>query len=267
MKLRGEKLNQFMKCSINTNIGIVRNENQDRGIIIENEKWTLAMLCDGMGGHFGGSKCADLTISLLSRHFHKSFPKDIAFDDKNGINAWFNAALVFVKENLIKFANKNPEFKNMGTTLTACLIFNANKTIYVFNVGDSRTYVYNGLLHQVTTDQNLLNQLISQNILDFDMAIKHPDANKLVSCIGPSTIIKYDNFIIRSECDVRYVLLSSDGLHDYVDKPVIEQVIQDEKKSLDEKTKLLIEYAKRNLSKDNITIMIVELNNDKKRVK
>ncbi|AXE61050.1 serine/threonine-protein phosphatase [[Mycoplasma] phocae] len=255
-----------MRYCINSNIGIVRSENQDRGDIAWNEKWTLAMLCDGMGGHYGGAKCADLTINLLKKYFNDSFLVDTAFDDKNKIIDWFNAALSFIKENLIKFANQNPEFKSMGTTLTTCLIFNANRMVYVFNIGDSRTYVYNGLLHQITKDQNLYNQMISQKILDTDLASKHPDANKLVSCIGPSTIIRYDNYIIRPSSNIKYIILSSDGLHDYVDKPVIEQVIQDVKKTLEEKTKLLIEYAKRNLSKDNITIMIVELNDDEKRI-
>ncbi|KNG78804.1 phosphoprotein Ser/Thr phosphatase [Plasmodium falciparum IGH-CR14] len=69
------------------------------------------MLCDGMGGHYGGSKAA-----------------------------------------------KEPTFRDMGTTLTASLIYPKEKHIYVFNVGDSRTYIYNGLLHQVTEDQNVMNQ-------------------------------------------------------------------------------------------------------------
>ena len=59
---------------------------------------------------------------------------------------------------LQRLAEEDPTFKDMGTTLTAALIYPSEKLIYVFNVGDSRTYIYNGLLHQVTIDQNVLNE-------------------------------------------------------------------------------------------------------------
>jgi phosphoprotein serine/threonine phosphatase len=61
----------------------------------------------------------------------------------------------------------------MGTTLTAALIYPSEKHIYVFNIGDSRTYIYNGLLYQVTEDQNVQNQLINEGMKPHE-AMHHP---------------------------------------------------------------------------------------------
>lgn len=54
---------------------------------------------------------------------------------------------------MIKFAEKDKALMDMGTTLTAALI--APDKVYIFNIGDSRTYAYNGLFHQITKDHNL----------------------------------------------------------------------------------------------------------------
>ncbi|WP_373440344.1 PP2C family protein-serine/threonine phosphatase [Metamycoplasma equirhinis] len=251
-----------MKYCIKSDIGRVRKENQDRADIAFLSNWTLAMLCDGMGGHFGGAKCAELTIETLKNYFLQTFPDNLKFNDKRNINKWFNNALSQIKKTLDKFIEENFHFESMGTTLTAALIFNWNGTIYIFNVGDSRTYVYNGLLYQTTQDQNFLNQLVSNDILSFEEAKKHPDANKLVSCIGPRMIMKCDGFLINSDANVKYVILTSDGLHDYVEKPAIEQILQNKKLNLEAKAQKLVEFAIRNSSQDNISIEIVELENE-----
>lgn len=64
-----------MNYKINTNIGVVREENQDRATVIENNVGTLALLCDGMGGHFGGSLASSITINTFESEM-ESLPID-----------------------------------------------------------------------------------------------------------------------------------------------------------------------------------------------
>ncbi|WP_330463398.1 PP2C family protein-serine/threonine phosphatase [Metamycoplasma gateae] len=249
-----------MNYFIKTDKGKFRKENQDNASISFLDNWTLAVLCDGMGGHFGGSLCSKKTIDFLFEYFQTRFNKDIEFNDKKSINKWFNNALSYVKKALKKIALNDTQYEDMGTTLTAALIFNINKETYVFNIGDSRTYAYNGLLHQITTDQNLLHQLINKKDknLDIESLRLLPDANKLTSCLGPNKNMKCDSFLLKNDENIKYLLLTSDGVHDYINKPIIEQIIQDKKLKLESKANKLINIAKKNMSKDNLTVLLLE---------
>ncbi|BAP39459.1 PP2C family protein-serine/threonine phosphatase [Metamycoplasma canadense] len=247
-----------MNYIIKTDKGKYRKENQDNASISFLGDWSLVVLCDGMGGHYGGSLCSFKTIDFLFDFFQKRFDKNINFDDKKSINKWFNAALSFIKKSLKKIANDNNDYEEMGTTLTAALVFNLNKETYIFNIGDSRAYAYNGLLHQVTIDQNLLHQLVDKQNVDIEIAKLHPDANKLVSCLGPNKTMKCESFLLKGEENLKYLLLTSDGVHDYIEKPVIEQILQDKKLSIELKCQKIINVAKKNASKDNLTVLLLE---------
>ncbi|TPR54726.1 PP2C family protein-serine/threonine phosphatase [Metamycoplasma neophronis] len=248
-----------MNFCIKSDIGNFRKENQDRAGIISKGNWTLAMLCDGMGGHFGGSKCAQITVDTLKQYFEQSFPEEMQDLDRSNINKWFNNALSFIKKALVNCTEKEPIYRDMGTTLTAALVFNLTKSVYIFNIGDSRTYIYNGLLHLVTRDQNFLHQLINIHNWKPEEARKHPDANKLVSCLGPNKTMQSDGFFIKGQASVKYILLTSDGVHDFIEKPQIELILQNRKMTLEEKCDKLITIAKKNLSRDNLTVELVEL--------
>ncbi|WP_444704962.1 PP2C family protein-serine/threonine phosphatase [Mycoplasma sp. 332] len=250
-----------MKYAIKTDKGKYRNENQDCASISFLNNWTLAILCDGMGGHFGGALCSQKTVELLVSYFQESFNDNIQFNDRKNINKWFNTTLSYIKKSLKDIVNSKNivNYQDMGTTLTAALVFNLNKQTYVFNIGDSRTYAYNGLLHQITIDQNVLHELAEIKKIDMDIVKLLPDANKLVSCLGPNKNMKCDSFLLKSSEEIKYILLTSDGIHDFVDKPTIEQILLDKKLNLDKKAQKLIDIAKKNQSRDNLTALILEL--------
>ncbi|WP_412031717.1 PP2C family protein-serine/threonine phosphatase [Metamycoplasma buccale] len=248
-----------MDYCLKSDIGLVRPENQDRVSFISKEKWVLATLCDGMGGHYGGAKCATLTIQYFEEFFKNNFPTNVIFNDKKTINTWFIDTMAYIKENLSSFVKMEPTFEDMGTTLTAALIYLDEKEIYVFNVGDSRTYIYNGYLHQVTEDQNLKNELLRAGEINLRQAQKLYDGNKLTSCIGPKKVMNPEGIIYKKDSNPQYIILTSDGLHDFIEKPLFERVIQNMTTSIEEKATQLIDYAKLNGSNDNISVVIVEL--------
>ncbi|QKX39118.1 serine/threonine-protein phosphatase [Metamycoplasma hominis] len=241
--------------------GKFRKENQDRAIVVNGEYWTLAALCDGMGGHVGGSQCSTLSTNSIKQYFLDTFPQKLECGDKKNVSKWFNNAISFIKEALVNYAKEYTEFEDMGTTMVVALIFNANGLAYVFNIGDSRLYAYNGLLYQITEDQNYLYQLMREFNLTYEEAALDPNSYKLISCLGPNKKTNCQSFFISQKSAVKYYLLTSDGLHDYVSKPIIETVLQTNN-SLKDKLNLLIKYAKKNLSKDNITGILVGLKNE-----
>ncbi|WP_245979690.1 PP2C family protein-serine/threonine phosphatase [Mycoplasma struthionis] len=247
-----------MNYCIESETGDFRKQNQDKAALFSKGDWTLAILCDGMGGHFGGEKCAEIAIESLRDYFTNNFPENMQDSNKASITKWFNNAISYIKKQMDSFVEDEPGFKDMGTTLTAALIFNISKHIYIFNVGDSRTYAYNGYMHQITRDQNYLSELLDMGI-PYSKASKNINSEKLVSCLGPNKFMTVAGYDLKSGYNVKYLLLTSDGCHDYVSKPQMEVIIQNPKKSIQEKVKLLIKTAKKNFSKDNITVLLVEL--------
>lgn len=71
-----------MEYTFKSDVGIVRPENQDRvGVAVKGD-WVLAMLCDGMGGHYGGSKAASIAIQTFEQYFQNHFDENIDYKNK-----------------------------------------------------------------------------------------------------------------------------------------------------------------------------------------
>ena len=61
-----------MKIIAKTDIGLVRATNEDTYTIIEkDENNFIAFVCDGMGGHLGGSFASSKTVQMIEEEFNK----------------------------------------------------------------------------------------------------------------------------------------------------------------------------------------------------
>lgn len=263
---------QYIKS---TDCGSYREENQDRAEVFENEIALLAVLCDGMGGHFGGSLAASITIETFRKQF------SLLSANVNQVYDWFKQTIKMAKLNMLTEAGDNDLKRDMGTTVTAAVIFKAKNDIIVFNIGDSRTYLFNGELRQITVDHNLMNYYIMKDKISEFEASQMPGAHALTSALGPSKKTNIEAFNIdvspqpeprkwwfkKNAADTQtinqlkkmYLILTSDGIHDYITKPHFESIVSNEKVSLEGKAKDLIQSALRGGSLDNLTCIIVEV--------
>ncbi len=239
-----------MKYTIKTDVGVVRKENQDRAAVFVGRKVTFVILCDGMGGHMGGSYASSLTIETFEKEFEKVEPSQLTLSE------WFVNAISKSIHAMKKQAENNSALMDMGTTLTAAAIF-ADK-ILIYNIGDSRTYVYNGLLHQITEDQNLRNYYIDKHGYSEDEAAQIVGAAALTSALGPTKNTSIKPYEIPRTSDTAFVVLTSDGVHDYIAKPIFEQILSVDS-TIEEKGEHLIEKAIRGRSSDNLTCVIIDL--------
>lgn len=243
-----------MKWAIETNIGRIRKTNQDFASVFTKDNIVFAILCDGMGGHAGGEIASKVTVEEFGALFKKTkFKKDMNF------HSFLRKGVKNVKKSMIKFANDDRKLLDMGTTLTAALIFDDMTIIY--NIGDSRTYYYNGILHQVTKDQNLRNYYKEKKNLSDEEASKIWGASALTSALGPSKKSSADVHIVNFDNEKKYLILTSDGIHDFITKPYIERIIGTDKYTIKEKANRLIDAAMENNSTDNLTIIIMDVNN------
>lgn len=267
-----------MKYFKNTNVGVVREENQDRADVFENDFALVAVLCDGMGGHFGGSYASSITINTFKQRM------EFLTNDEEAVYDWFKETIKTAKQNMINEAGDDENKKDMGTTVTAAVVFKKNFNVVIFNIGDSRTYLFNGVLKQITIDHNLMNYyILRENMSEFE-ASKLPGAAALTSALGPNKKTNIEAFTIdsvlsnRSQKETKsrwfsskkqddnknienqktYLILTSDGIHDYITKPNFESIIGSDK-TIEEKSEELISQAIKGSSADNLTCVIVEV--------
>lgn len=240
-----------MKSFYLTDVGKVRNHNEDSVIILKNvnNEYLLAV-ADGMGGHRAGEVASSIAISYLGKHFQETFYN---LDKENAI-IWINDSVTSINNQIFEYEKNNPESVGMGTTLVLALY---TKDYLLFgNIGDSSGYVVkNHKLHKVTVDHSLVNLLVEAGEITEDEARDHPRKNVLMKALGSSPVVEADIF----DCDTNIsgIFLASDGLTNMLEDCKIEDIInsQDE---IEERIVSLIQKANNLGGIDNISVAYLE---------
>lgn len=239
-----------------TGRGNVRRENEDSLLIgrktfnsidmhqVEKERIDKGIfaVADGMGGYIGGAIASGIIVDELSKIC------DLTIDE----------VLEKVKDRMEKRAHKEYLLSHMGSVLTGIQI--KEKRVLVFNIGDSKTFLYRKGLTLVTRDDSLVWELLRDKYKEprelHDTIRKHPKKNIVTSAV----MLGKEKFnlqkdIIEIEDGDRY-LICSDGLWEEVSYEYIERCMKLEIKLSGEE--LLREASIE--GKDNISFIIVEIN-------
>jgi protein phosphatase len=128
----------------------------------------------------------------------------------------------------------------------------------VANVGDSRLYLYNGSLKQITTDHSLVEEMIRMGELERERARTHPDKNIITRAVGVVEQVDVDFFEVEDITNGDMILLCSDGLTNMVEDSEISEILG-MKGSLEDKARLLVQTANAHGGKDNIAVVLAEL--------
>lgn len=204
----------------------------------------IVAIADGVGGNAGGDMASRYILTKL---------KDISLEDisEEKISQYIKA----INNDLINYAAKTSDKRNMATTLTG--IIGIQNTCYIFHVGNTRIYGLQGnYLKQFTKDQTTYQWLLSRGqIEEADRCNK----NEITNCIGGGNL-KYADSIYIKECVVldrcKRVLLSSDGLHEYISIDDLEDFILGE--ISEETMNLLVKKAEENGSNDDKTVIVID---------
>ena len=244
-----------MKSFYLTDVGKVRDHNEDSVIILKNHKGEYLMaVADGMGGHRAGEVASSIAISYLSKQFTNTFydlPKDDAI-------VWINDVVKDINKEIFKYEAENKECVGMGTTLVLAIV--TNNYVLFGNVGDSSGFVIKEhKLHKVTVDHSLVNLLVEAGEITEEEARDHPRKNVLMKALGASDEISPDVF--DCDLDISAVLLASDGLTNLVDNSKIEDIINNDME-IEEKIVSLIQKANTEGGTDNISVAYLEIKED-----
>jgi len=166
-----------------TNIGCVRERNEDAYLAdIENGIFIVA---DGIGGHRGGEKAAQMATTLLPdiiRRRIAASPESRSVDDP-AIATMLADSLQEVGHCIRKVGASRLEYKDMGTTVVIALL--TAHHAHIAHMGDSRAYLFrDGLLRQLTDDHSIVGLLVRNGEITPGEAESHPAKGRLSRFAG-----------------------------------------------------------------------------------
>jgi protein phosphatase len=125
-------------------------------------------------------------------------------------------------------------------------------------VGDSRVYMWNGELKQMSQDHSYVQELIQQGAITQEQARVHPHRNVVTQALGVTDPASLRVETLRGNLQPgMQILLCSDGLTEEVDDRHIGQVLAREDLSAQECVDHLILAALEGGGSDNVTVILI----------
>ena len=235
-----------------TNAGLKRPKNEDALFVMPREN--IYIIADGVGGSNSGEVASSVAVTYLADRFKKE-NIDLIEDERNTILKIFDC-IEGANKNIAQMAETAPHLQGMATTLVV-LFFKDGKG-YVFNVGDSRAYIYrNSILEQITEDHSYVNSLLKMGAITEEEAIGHEGGHMITKALGADKKVEPDLFTIDI-CKDDIILLCTDGLYDEISDDGITKLIAGNE-GMPALAQELVEEANRAGGNDNITVVCVKI--------
>lgn len=239
-----------MKAFGITDIGRTRKNNQDYLYISEKPLGNLPnvyIVADGMGGHKAGEVASKSAVETIITSITSTELKDPV--------SIIQEAVTTANNEIFYMSKDHPEFEGMGTTLVITTI--CRQDFYVANIGDSRLYLINDDIHQITRDHSYVEEMVSRGEIDKDSARTHEKKNVITRAVGVETGTFADYFQVKYK-EGDKILMCSDGLSNMITDEDLKRIV---KKNIpvEEIVNELVYTANHNGGADNITAIVVEL--------
>lgn len=239
-----------MKAFALTDVGQSRTTNQDYvylSIDAVGALPNLLIVADGMGGHKAGEVASENAVM--------SVVKSVKSSDKKDIVSIIQEAIACANDDLIALSRSDIKYEGMGTTMVLATI--VEDSMYVANIGDSRLYLINDDIHQITRDHSYVEEMVSMGELDKESARTHEKKNIITRAIGVVKGTEADFFEVQLQSN-DIILMCSDGLTNMVDDEQIKNIINSHKE-IEDTVHTLIDAANSNGGKDNIAVLLAKV--------
>ncbi|MGZ5286484.1 MAG: Stp1/IreP family PP2C-type Ser/Thr phosphatase [Flavisolibacter sp.] len=253
-KISEEIFSGPIKAVIVSDLGNIRTNNEDVGLFfriadeeISQEKGSILLVADGMGGHQAGEVASQMAAQIISHEYYK----------QNGsIEKSLEKAFETANREIFELASKSKAHKGMGTTCTALVIF--EKAIYYAHAGDSRAYILKqDGISQITQDHTYVNELVNRGEITAEAAATHPERNILTNAMGTKPTIRVDTGRYEKNFEeTDRLLLCSDGLYDYIKDSEMGELLSGG--ALPDIANNMVALAKKRGGHDNITVVLAE---------
>lgn len=241
----------FAHC---TDVGMERSENQDSLYQASCALGELFVVCDGMGGHRGGSIASQLAVKTIGAYFEKASgvrePREV-------LREALEAANTAVHER--SHDRSGEDLEGMGTTCVAMIVQADGRRAHIAHVGDSRIYrIRADRIEKLTKDHTAVQDMIDKGVITAEQAEGHPSSNVINRSIGVREEVEVE---VREEplelMDRDLYLLCSDGLTGMMDDEDVYRYLVD--MPLSSVAQELVDLSNARGGYDNVTVMVVNI--------
>jgi len=224
---------------------------------------TLAVLCDGIGGHRAGEIAAQMGVSIISETIFES-------DPNNPLDV-MEQAIRRASAAIYQASQSDQGRAGMGATCAIAWVI--GNRLFTANLGDSRIYLLRkGHIVQLTTDHTWVQEAYDAGLIQESERENHPNAHVIRRYLGTKSEPEPDFrlWYFEGESDeeaqnnqgMRLIagdtlILCSDGLTDLVEDPEIQSVIKE--KPFDTAVDNLIQMANARGGYDNTTVILMRI--------
>lgn len=239
-------------CS-RTDIGKIREHNEDFCMTGKIQDFTVLILADGMGGHNGGETASKMAAEMIFAYLESKLAKNML---PGQIMLTLSEAIAGANNMILGLSQKDPVLGGMGTTVDICVC--SHSSVYIAHIGDSRVYKITAAFHiqQLTKDHSLVEYMVETGAITREEAAFHPQKNIITRALGISPETDADVFRITLE-DGDKLLMCSDGLTNMLTNELIVQTVKNAS-SLEAATEKLVLLANEEGGNDNITVILAE---------
>jgi PPM family protein phosphatase len=238
-----------MKAAIRTEVGKVRERNEDRAFA--DPELGVFIVADGVGGHQGGEVASSLATEMLASFVKDALPGELSPSETDRL-IW--AAIRTTHETIWARAGEHSSLLGMSTTVVLALC--RPERLHVAHVGDSRAYLIHGdAMRQLTEDHSVAVAMVKTGRLTPGAARRHRSRHLITRCLGSPESAEPDLLCVPWARG-SYLLLCSDGLTDMVDDDEIKRVVLSGGPHLETSAERLVDIANTHGGKDNITVIL-----------
>jgi serine/threonine protein phosphatase PrpC len=195
-----------------------------------------------MGGHEFGEVASALARDAVVREVRGGKPLAEAIRNAD--------------EDIIKHSRRRSDSLPMGTTMVALKV--ADNKFELAWVGDSRAYLWNGQLRQLSSDHSYVQELIDQGAITAEQARSHPHRNVVTQALGVTDPDSLKVETLSGELRPGFqILLCSDGLTEEVDDGTIATLLGNAQFSAQECVDHLVAAALDGGGSDNVTVILL----------
>ncbi|MGA7296802.1 MAG: protein phosphatase 2C domain-containing protein [Rhodanobacteraceae bacterium] len=223
-----------------THVGLRREHNEDT--YQANASIGLWLVADGMGGHEHGEVASAIARDTISHQVEAGHSLVEAIREADRA--------------IIAMSDQRSGILPMGTTVAALRLIDGY--YQVAWVGDSRVYLADQTLHQLSRDHSFVRQLVDRGAISEDEARSHPRRNEVTQALGitPAELLQVSHVDGEVRPGIQF-LLCSDGLTEEVDNAAIEAIVMRKDLTAQECVDQLVAAALEGGGSDNITVLLV----------
>lgn len=233
-----------------TDIGLKRKLNQDYVFTADRPVGNLPnlyLVADGMGGHKAGGFASKYAVETIVEKVNSKKESDVFMI--------LHQAITEANKRVREKAAEDESMAGMGTTLVAATI--CDDVLKVANVGDSRLYLVNDEIHQITIDHSLVEEMVRLGGLDREQARDHKNKNIITRAIGAQMDVNPDFFEVKLKKGDQ-IFMCTDGVSNMLTDDEILAILKEDSTEEDRVEKI-IAMANENGGRDNMGIVFITL--------